>query len=185
MDVELAALGDYATIRAPFAGIVTRRFVDPGAFATPGAPLVSVQDDSRLRVTVAVPPMQAARLRRGTTLDATIEGTPARATVEGVVPGAGSGGELFTINALVPNRDRQLASGGAAILSIPDGTRSVILLPTTAIRREGNLTGVVVLHGGVAAVRWVRLGSARDDFVEILSGLQTGDTVRVPRVTER
>ena len=41
---ELQAVSSYADVRAPFAGVVTQRFVDPGAFAAPGAPLVSVQD---------------------------------------------------------------------------------------------------------------------------------------------
>lgn len=184
MHAELAALGDYATVRAPFAGIVTHRIVDPGAFAAPGSPLVSVQDDSRLRVTVAIPPAQASLVRRGSTLDAAIEGVPARATVEGVVPAAGNAGELFTINALVPNRDRRLPSGGAAVLFVPNGTRRTVLAPALAVRREGNLTGVVVLQAGVGTVRWIRLGSVHDGFVEVLAGLSAGDTIRVPRAAQ-
>ena len=44
MAAELAATASYAEVRAPFAGVVTHRFVDPGAFAAPGAPLVTVED---------------------------------------------------------------------------------------------------------------------------------------------
>ncbi len=58
---ELDAVGAYAEIRAPFSGIVTRRFVDPGAFAAPGAPIVEVQDASRLRVSVTLPPASCGR----------------------------------------------------------------------------------------------------------------------------
>ena len=43
---ELDAVGAYAEIRAPFSGVVTRRFVDPGAFVAPGAPILEVQDAS-------------------------------------------------------------------------------------------------------------------------------------------
>jgi RND family efflux transporter MFP subunit len=180
---ELSALGDYATVRAPFAGIVTRRFVDPGAFAAPGAPLLTLQDGSRLRVSVAVPPTHAAHVRRGMTLPVTVEGSAAESTVEGVVP-AGAG-ELFTINALVPNRDGRLPVGGAATLSVPAGKRSAVLVPGMAIRREGDLTGVTVVQRGVSTVRWVRLGPARQDFVEVLAGLRAGDTIRVPHATPR
>ncbi|MEW5917950.1 MAG: efflux RND transporter periplasmic adaptor subunit, partial [Gemmatimonadota bacterium] len=115
---ELAALGDYAVVRAPFSGIVTRRFVDPGAFAAPGAPLISIQDDARLRVTVSVPPTDAKGLRRGMAMDASVEGLSAKATVEGVFP-SGQGTELYTVNALIPNAGAALPSGGAAILTIP------------------------------------------------------------------
>ena len=45
---ELRAVSAYATVRAPFAGTVTRRLVDPGAFAAPGSPIVMLEDASRL-----------------------------------------------------------------------------------------------------------------------------------------
>ena len=181
---EVAALGDYAVVRAPFAGIVTQRLVDPGAFAAPGTPLIALQDDSRLRISVAVPPTQVQNVRRGMTLNATIEGRDTSATVEGVFP-TGQGGELFTVNALVPNQRGSLPSGGAAVLLIPAGKRSAVLVPEAAVRREGSLTGVVVTHGATDAVRWVRLGPADSGFVEILAGLRAGDTIRVPRAGAR
>jgi len=56
MAAELAATASYAEVRAPFAGVVTHRFVDPGSFAAPGAPLVTVEDAGTLRVTVSAAP---------------------------------------------------------------------------------------------------------------------------------
>ncbi|MDZ7630128.1 MAG: efflux RND transporter periplasmic adaptor subunit [Gemmatimonadaceae bacterium] len=50
---EVAAMGSYATVRAPFNGMVTARFADPGTFAAPGAPLLTVQDASTLRISVS------------------------------------------------------------------------------------------------------------------------------------
>ena len=49
-EAELEAAGAYAEIRAPFAGTVVRRSVDPGAFVAPGQPIATVQDASKLRV---------------------------------------------------------------------------------------------------------------------------------------
>jgi RND family efflux transporter MFP subunit len=181
---ELAALGDYAVVRAPFAGIVTQRLVDPGAFAAPGTPLIAVQDDSRLRVTVSISPGDAKLVRRGAALNATIEGLEATAIVEGVFP-AGPGRELYSINALVPNREGRLPSGAAAVLSIPVGTRTTVLVPSAAIQREGSLTGVVVTRGGSDTVRWIRLGPAARGFAEVLGGLRAGDSIRVPRAEAR
>ncbi len=65
MSAELAATASYADVRAPFAGVVTRRFVDPGSFAAPGAPLITVEDASTLRVTVSAAPEAVRGLRRG------------------------------------------------------------------------------------------------------------------------
>lgn len=172
---ELEAVGSYADIKAPFAGLVTRRFVDPGAFAAPGAPLVELQDPSRLRVSVAVPAAVAGSLRKGMTLEARVEGASARAIVEGVVPsGAGT---VYTLNALIDNRDGKLLAGSSATLAVPTGSRSAILVPRAAIVREGDLVGLRVKQGGAAELRWVRLGVETGEAVEVLSGLKAGDEV--------
>jgi RND family efflux transporter MFP subunit len=165
-------------VRAPFAGTVTQRHVDPGAFAAPGAPLATVQDNSSLRITATVAPDVAARVKRGTTVTATIEGIEATALIEGVVPAAG--GSLYTINAIVKNRDGALLAGGASRLRIGTGTRSMLLVPSSALRRDGDLTGVTVTAGGVTMVRWIRTGGQVGDRIEVLAGLAAGDTVVVP-----
>lgn len=179
---ELAAVAEYGAVRAPFDGVVIRRFVDPGAFAAPGAPLVTVQDARTLRLAVTTTPDLARGIARGRMIEARIEGIPAVAKVEGVVPAIGGG--LYTINALVSDRDGRYASGGAAVLLVPRGTRRGILVPETAVVRQGDLTGVRVLESGDPTLRWVRLGEARGDLVEVLSGLQGGERVVATRVRE-
>ena len=180
---ELGAVTSYATVRAPFAGVVTRRFVDPGAFAAPGAPLVSLQDASTLRVTASAAPDAVRGLARGQTIAATIEGRPMYATIEGVVPA--EGGNLYRINALVPNPAsgrgvRALLAGSAATLALPLGARSALVVPARAVSREGDLTGVTLRTPRGDEIRWVRLGAASGDVVEVVAGLRAGDQVVVP-----
>jgi RND family efflux transporter MFP subunit len=175
---ELGAVRDYAVVRAPFAGTVTERFVDPGAFAAPGAPLVAVQDGSRLRISVSVAPEAVRGLRRGQPVDAVVEGTSARATVEGVVPAAG--GSLYTVNAIVDNRAGRLLAGGAAWLALPQGVRPAVVVPAAAVRREGDLTGVLVRGPRGDALRWVRLGASAGGMIEVLAGLRAGERVVIP-----
>jgi RND family efflux transporter MFP subunit len=180
---ELNAIGDYAEIRAPFAGIVTQRFVDPGAFAAPGAPIVEVQDASRLRVSVTVPPRAASALRSGQPLEATIEGHAARAIVEGTVPAPA--GAVYAVNAVVENPQRDFLPGSSATLRIPDGTRTAILVPASALVQEGDLTGVRVTVRGATELRWVRIGeqcsapAGAAPCAEVLSGLSAGDEIVV------
>lgn len=177
-ELELSAVRAYGVLRAPFAGVVTHRFVDVGDFAAPGAPLVTVQDASRLRVTAAVPAATALRVRAGMRLDASIEGVPAKAIVEGVVPSAAT---MYTINAIVLNHEGRLPSGGAAVLAVPSGAAErVLLVPQAAIVREGDLTGVRVVRDGRAVLRWVRLGDSLGSGVVVLSGLQAGERVALP-----
>lgn len=170
---ELDAVGSYAEVQAPFAGIVIRRYVDPGALAAPGAPLIEIQDPSRLRVTVSVPAALAATLRPGMALDASVESIHVPATIEGLVP-SGTGA-VYTLNALIDNRAGRLLAGSSATLAVPSGTRHAIMVPVSALVREGDLVGVRVRREGEAQLRWVRVGDERDGQAEILSGLGAGE----------
>ena len=174
---ELGAVSEYATIRAPFGGTVTRRFVDPGAFAAPGTPLVAVQDGLQLRITANATPDVARNIRRGASLDATIEGRPAVAVVEGVVPA--QAGNLYTINAIVGNADGRILPGSTATLYLPLGTRAALVVPAAAVSREGDLTGVTLRTAQGDETRWVRLGRSAGTFVEVNAGLRAGDQVVV------
>jgi RND family efflux transporter MFP subunit len=177
-EAELGAVASYSVIRAPFAGIITKRFVDPGAFAAPGAPLVVIQDVSTLRLTASTTPDIARGLRRGQSLAATIEGQPVSATIEGAVPSLA--GNLYTINALVSNPRGRLLAGSAATLAVPTGFRTALVVPTSAIVREGDLTGVTLRTPTGDERRWVRLGFSSGGTIEISAGLRSGDRVVLP-----
>lgn len=179
---EADAVRAYGALRAPFAGVVTQRLVDPGAFAAPGMPLITVQQSSSLRVSAMVPPTAARTLSRGASVGLTIEGVETRGTIEGVV--AAPSGGLFTVNVLVPNRDGTLPTGGSATLLLPGAPRAVRLIPLSAVTREGDLTGVLVKTTTGADRRWVRLGRTRGTFVEVLSGVNAGETVYLARTAE-
>jgi RND family efflux transporter MFP subunit len=179
---ELEAVASYAEIRSPFAGRVTRRMVDPGDFVAPGVPVMTVEDESRLRIVSTLAPEQAAGLKVGMLIDALIERTPATAKVEGIVS---AGAAMLTVNAIVDNRLRRDQAGGAATLLLPQGTRQAIVVPFAALVEQGDLTGVRVETGSGLDLRWVRLGARSGDAVEVLSGLHVGDRVWVPNVAER
>ncbi len=173
---ELDAVGAYAEVRAPFPGIVTRRYVDAGAFVAPGAPIVEVQNGAQLRISVTVPPQSSTSLRRGLPIEAIIEGRAARAIIEGAVPAPGAA--VYTVNAVVDNADGVHLPGSAAILLIPAGVRHAVLIPASALVHEGDLTGVRVQLGAVTELRWIRTGAlGTGPMMEVLSGLMSGDVI--------
>jgi len=179
---ELEAVRSYAEVRAPFAGVVARRHVDPGALAAPGAPLVDVEDASRLRVEVTAAPEQVRELGRGSVVEVLVEGRPLRGEVEGVV--RGPSGNLAQVNVLVPNPDRRVLSGSAATVLLPQGSRTALVIPVAAVIREGDLVGVDLLVADRAERRWVRLGrELPTGLVEVLSGVAAGDRVLVRPTT--
>jgi RND family efflux transporter MFP subunit len=172
---ELGAVSSYSLVRAPFAGIVTKRFADPGAFATPGMPLVTIQDVSTLRISASTTPAIARGLRRGQTVNARVESTPVQATIEGIVPT--TAGNLYTINAIVANPDGALLAGSRATLALPTGSRRVLIVPSSAIARVGDLTGVTLRTAAGDDRRWVRLGRTLGAMVEVTAGMQNGDRI--------
>jgi len=175
---ELAAMQSYATVRAPFDAMVTRRLADPGAFAAPGAPLLTVQDVASVRISATVAADGLQRLRRGQTIEVTVDGVTQNAIIEGIVPA--SAGNLFTINATLANARGQLRAGSAAIMHVPSAEHRALLVPSASLVREGDLTGVVV-HGAASDERrWIRIGGESGASVEVTSGLHAGDQIVVP-----
>ena len=177
---ELGAVSAYAVIRAPFAGTITKRFVDPGAFAAPGAPLIAIQDGRQLRITANATPDVVRGIRRGQHVDALIEGRAVDAIVEGIVPSAA--GNLYTINALVTNTGGTILPGSTATLRLPRGTRTGLVVPSVALVREGDLTGVTLRTPDGDRTRWIRLGDVIGRMTEVSAGLRAGDVVVVPSV---
>ena len=178
---ELEAMSSYATLRAPFNGIVTRRLADAGSFASPGTPLLTVQDISTLRISASVAADGARLLHRGQAISATIDGAPASAIVEGIVPA--NAGNLFTVNATVRNARSEYRAGSAAILRLPAASHHALLVPLRAIVRDGDLTGVIVRGAERDERRWIRLGAESDTYVEVTSGLRAGEEIVIPTVT--
>ena len=172
-----SAAASYAVVRAPFAGTVTVRHVDAGAFAAPGAPLVTLENTARLRVQATIPANAVGRVRKGQVLEARLEGQAVPATVEGV---SRAGGSVYVLNALVANAGARFPSGSAATLLIPGEERRALLVPTGAVVREGDLTAVWRMVQGHPSLTWVRVGDARDGMVEVLTGVAAGDSLLVP-----
>ena len=117
-------------------------------------------------------------IHRGQAIGAIIEGLPVGAVVEGVVPAAA--GNLYAVNALVANPGGRILPGSTATLLLPAGPRHMLMVPSRAVSRQGDLTGVTLRTKEGDQLRWVRLGRTADDMVEVNAGLRKGDQVIVP-----
>ena len=174
LDEADVAVG-YATITAPFAGAVVARYVDPGDLAAPGSPLVTLESDGARDAVLAVPVAQTADLAVGDTVVLERpDGTRASGTVRVVAAGAESKTRTVQVRVTAPEG----WSTGASVRGlIPTGSRQSVTVPVEAVVRRGQLTGVRVESDGAAQLRWVRLGRALGDRVEVLSGLEAGERI--------
>ena len=164
----------YAQVRSPIAGVVTARMIDPGAQAGPGMPLVTVEDDAHYRVETTVD--ESIPVRVGDRV--TIEGRIA-AKVTNVVPAVDPVTRSAMVKIDLP-AGAGLRSGAFVRVAFTVGTRSGITVPAGAVGRRGQLTSVFVVDkSGVARLRLVTVGEVEGERVEVLSGLDVGETVVV------
>ncbi len=168
---------DHSTIRAPFGGLVTARRAEPGDLASPGVPLLTLEDDRayRLEVLVAesrIGPVQAGhevRVRIDA-LDEEIQGK-----VDEIAPAADSASRSFLVKIALPSHPG-LRSGMFGRALIEAGQRSLLSVPETAVLKKGQLTGVYTVdEQGRAWFRLIRAGKQDGGRIEILSGLRAGE----------
>ena len=170
------------TIRAPFAGVVGLSDIAPGALINPGAPIVTLDDVSAIRVDFDVPDRFLPMLREGQALTATTDAYPGE-TLSGRIQKLDSRIDertrAITARAEFPNGDRRLRPGMMLRVSIARGQRQGIGIPENALAVQGQSAFVfaVVKQGNrmVAEQRPVVTGSRQAGFVEILDGVAIGD----------
>lgn len=177
-------LAEYTTISAPISGVVTERFVDPGALIqaasssrTQAAPLVSLARTDRVRVVVDVPETGAAFVNRGTPATIEIVGGDSIAGKVSRTSGALSA-DTRTLRAEcdLPNPGGRLKPGMTARVTLElRQLQDSITVPVEALQGDG----VYVVEGGKAVFRNVTVGLQVGDRVRIEAGLLTTDSVVV------
>jgi RND family efflux transporter MFP subunit len=179
------ALAD-STIRAPYDGVVTRRFADVGAYLQAGAPVASLIDDQLLEVEADVPAVRLAGLASGAPVLVQIDDRRVSASVRAVLPVENTQTRTRTVRfraALDATHDR--AANRAVTVLIPAGpTRTAVTVHKDAILYRAGQTHVFHAVSGRAALQTVRLGDAAFERFEVLDGLGAGDLV-VIRGNER
>ncbi len=178
---EAEVMLGYAEIRAPFDGVVSRKFVNAGDLASPGLPLVEVEGTTDFQVEASVPDSLAAGLVRGAPL--TIELPAAKLIFTGVLAELSSASDsqsrsVFT-KISVP-AGTAVRSGEFARVRVPGAAAPALLVPATAVSSFGQMERVFVAGPDQRTVlRLVKSGARQGERVEILSGLGAGEHVVV------
>lgn len=182
----------YANVSAPFAGVVTARFVDTGAFVPaatgPGnAAIVTVADSSVVRAQVAVPESEAARIRPGIPVRIGVEGLPGRtfpAAVSRHAHALDESTRTLWVEADVPNPDGTLRPGMYATVRLGvEQHANALLLPADAVGTEKAGPFVFAVRDGVVRKTPLKAGFQDGSSVEVLSGIAEGASVVSPAKT--
>ncbi|HEU4773715.1 MAG TPA: efflux RND transporter periplasmic adaptor subunit [Lysobacter sp.] len=169
----------YTVVRAPFAGVVHARRVEPGESVAPGQPLLSLYAPEALRIRVQVPQSEAAGIvaaNRASVVFA--DGRRVEAAAVSVLPSADPLTHGIGVRITLPPLDEALSPGTTAKVLVPiAGGSEVLWIPSAAVLRRGELTGAYVLVDDRPVLRQLRLGQDSGGRVEVLAGLRPGETV--------
>ncbi len=170
---------EYTVVRAPYAGIVSKRHVQLGELVSPGQPLISGLSLQSLRVNVDVPQGMFHAVR--TIGKAFVYVDDARIAAESLTffPVADAAANTFRVRVNLPDGAATLYPGMFVKVGFVVGETRRLLVPADAIVRRSELSGVYVVQGDAVALRQVRLGRSYGDTVEVLAGLDEGETVAV------
>jgi len=185
---RLEALAQYARIRAPFDGVVTRRMVDPGALVqdatkSGGMPVFTVQRVDRMRVSFDVPEVDLPFVTTGTR--ATIRpfaavGAPLDGEVSRIATSLETGTRTMRAEIDLDNPEGSLVDGMYVQVVLPIDVRSdALTVPAAALLHEAGKAFVYVVADGTAEKRELGVGLDDGIDVEVRSGLAASDQVVV------
>jgi RND family efflux transporter MFP subunit len=173
----------YTEIRAPYAGIVTKRHVEVGETVAPGTPIMSGISLQFLRVVVDVPQSIVEQVRRIKKAAVYVGGRRIEATKLTIFPEASSPSNTFRARLELPENAADLYPGMFVKVGFVVGEMDRLLVPASALIERGEVTGVYVVDAsGRTSLRQVRPGHRFDDRVEILAGLGAGERVALDPV---
>jgi RND family efflux transporter MFP subunit len=185
----LQEMQSYLRITAPFDGVITDRFVHPGALVGPGAdaPLVMLQQISKLRLVVAVPEEEPGAVAQGAHVEFHVPAFPERAysgTVARSAHALDPKNRTMAVELDVTNVDGSLSPGMYPTVKWPvRRSRAALLVPASSVVTTTERTFVIRDRGGRAEWVDVRKGAAEGGLIEVLGDLRPGDQV-IRRATD-
>nr|WP_321356956.1 efflux RND transporter periplasmic adaptor subunit [uncultured Draconibacterium sp.] len=181
MENEVEENMRYTSIRAPYSGVITTKFVQEGDMANPGMPLLSMESPSQWKVIARIPEADIAKVQLNDAVK--VKFTAARVELEGKIieinPSTTNTGNQYSAKVLVTvpeNCTAKLYSGMYAEVLFEYGIQKRILVPESALIHRGQLVGIYAVgQSGNALLRWVKTGKTFGDKIEIISGLSDGE----------
>ena len=169
------------TVTAPTGGAITMLGVRPGMTVMAGQTLAEITGFSPIWLEASVPETQAANIRVGQPVSATLTAFPDErfsGPIIAILPSAQDASRTITVRAQLPNPSGRLKPGMFAQVSLTPDTRRALLVPSEAVIRTGRRTIVMIKQdeGGFMPAE-VRIGREAGGRTEVLAGLSQGEEV--------
>jgi len=179
---EARTMLNYTTISAPFAGTVTKKIAHIGDLASPGKLLLRLENGKQLQVIAQVPEALLLKVSRGDSIRVHVPAASQTLTgqVAEVAPAADPMSRTAPVTINIPSGP-DLRAGQFARVELAGSDETTLMLPLAAVVQKGQMDMVFSVEnsGTTARMRIVRTGAVYDGEVEILAGLEPGETVVV------
>lgn len=174
------AIGD-AVVYSPISGYVSERVADLGEFATTNSKIATIVRTSVLRMRIDVAEQNVGQVKVGQGISLQTSAYPDRnfaGTVVRISPSLNATSRTLVVEAEVENGEGLLKPGQFATVRIAQGApKQTVMIPTVAVKTEGDTNRVYVVKDGRAEERIVKLGVLENDLIEVQQGVQEGETV--------
>ncbi|MBU2754450.1 efflux RND transporter periplasmic adaptor subunit [Acidithiobacillus sp. CV18-2] len=173
----------YARVTAPFAGVITQKYLQNGDLVAPGHPVLALANPQQLEVDCSVGTAAFATLHVGQALVVDNDGKALTATVRDLVPVADPVTHSHLVKLSLP-AGSDIQAGAFVQVQIPQvGETTTLRIPQGALLNRAGIPGVFVVNSqGVAEYRMVRPGQKIGDQVQILAGLSAGERIVVSNI---
>ncbi|HVK96830.1 MAG TPA: efflux RND transporter periplasmic adaptor subunit [Flavisolibacter sp.] len=167
-------------IRAPYSGKVGFRLVSAGAFVTNQTPLTTISQTSQLKVDFTVPEQYTGRIKNGQYINFRVDGNSRNYTARITATESNIAADTRTlrVRATVQGEQTGLIPGHFATVILNfEPNPNAIMIPTQAVIPQARGKKVYVYKGGVAKFVDITTGIRDSTNVQVLTGLQPGDTI--------
>ena len=176
----------YTVVTAPFDGIITEKKIEAGEIASPGQPLLKMEDPQRLRLEATVAEGDLQALSRGAMIPVMIDALGSKTvpgTVAQILPAGDAATHTFLVKVELPPTPG-LKTGMFGRMLVDKGTGQTLVVPRAAVIERGELTGLYIVGpDSLARLRWVKLGRTVGESIEILSGVTAGERLLADATT--
>ena len=185
----------YAKLTSPIKGVVLEKIIEPGNLVQPGNEIIKIGDFSRVKIEVQISELELGKLEIGQIVEVVLDAFPNQkyiGTLKRISPAANTTARLIPVEVVIPNIDSKIGSGLLARVNFQDTAKQKVVVPIRAIQVEANKKRaeqklnsdyqgkifIVVEEENKKKVeaRTVILGQKVDGKVEIVSGLESGES---------
>lgn len=167
-------------LRAPFSGIIGLRNISEGTYATTGTSVATLTRTQPVKISLSYPERYTNQISKGTPIEFTVDGvlTPFKSSIYAIEPNIDSDIKTQSARAIYANSRSELTPGRFVNVRITVSKEdNAMTLPSQTIVSEVGRTIVYRYKGGKVEPVRVDLGIRTDARVEVIRGIQVGDTI--------